>query len=323
MKSAKRILIAHLVVAGAALLTSTQTGAAEAYPSKPIRVIVGTVPGGATDLTTRLVANKMSEKLGQQIIVENKPGADTMVATRYVKEQPADGYTILAQSVGFSTLPYVKLDPGYSLRDFTGVGMMTRVPFLMLVGTDEPVRSLADYVDRAKKVPLSYGHGGVASAPQIAAETFLRAYSLDVQAIPYKGNGAVMPDVVAGRVSMFFDAYISSASFVKGGRMRALAVAAPQRLSAAPDVPTFKEQGLDFSYSVWLGLVARAGTPQDVVDRLSDALRFALGSKDLADRFRADGAEPTFLTPKDFTAFLAKDFADMAKVASDLNFVKE
>lgn len=297
-------------------------GAGE-YPAKPIRFIVGTAPGGATDLTTRLVAQKMSEKLGQSIIVENRPGGDTLVAVRYVKDQPADGYTILAQSLNFTATPYTRLDPGYAMKDFTGVGMMTRVPFIMLVGGEEPVRTVSDYVARAKAMPLSYGHGGVAGAPQIAAETFLKAYKLNVQAIPYKGNGAVMPDVVAGRLSMFFDAYISSASFIKSGRMRALAVAAPQRIPAAPDIPTFKEQGLDFNYSVWLGLVAKAGTPPEAVARLSEALQYALNSRELSERFKADGAEATFMTPAAFTDYLNREYTEMAKVAADLKFSKE
>lgn len=186
-------------------------------------------------------------------------------------------------------------------------------------GGDEPSRTLADYVGRAKKEKLSYGHGGTASAPHISAELFLRAHGLDVLSVPYKGNGAVMPDVVAGRVSMFFDAYISSAGFLKSGKMRALAVAAPERLAPLPDGPTFKEQGFDFTYSVWLGLLAKAGTPKEIVDRLSDALRYALTSKDLADRFRSEASDPTFVTPSEFNDHLARESADLAKVAAQLN----
>lgn len=304
-------------------LTVAPSVAAEPYPTKPIRFIVGTAPGGATDITTRLVAQKMSEKLGQPIIVENRPGGDTIISIRYVKDQPADGYTILAQSLGFSTLPYIKAEPGYSLKDFYGIGTMTRAPFLMVVGADGPVRTLSDYVRLAKSGNLSYGHGGMASAPQIAAENFLRANNLKVQDIPYKGNGAVMPDVVSGRLSMFFDLYISSSSLIKGGKMRALAVASPERLAAAPEIPTFKEQGYDYNYGVWLGLIAKAGTPPEVVSRLSEALQYALTSKELSDRFRAEGAQPTFMPPKDFNDYLAREYADMAKVAAELKFTRE
>jgi tripartite-type tricarboxylate transporter receptor subunit TctC len=322
MKIASMRAAATLALTFAALMASGMTHAQQ-YPSRPIRFIVGTPPGGATDLTTRIVAQKMSEKLGQPIIVENKAGGDTVIATRYVKEQPADGYTILAQSLGFSTLPHIKLEPGYSLKDFTGVGMMTKAPFLMLVAADSPVRSVPEYVQLAKATPLSYGHGGLASAPNIAAENFLRANKLEVQGVPYKGNGPVIPDVLGGRLSMFFDLYISSASFVKSGKMRALAVAAPDRLAAAPEVPTFKELGLDYSYSVWLGLIAKAGTPPDVISKLSDALQFALNSKELTERFRNDGALTVSMTPKEFTDYLAHESAEMAKVTAEMKFVKE
>ncbi|WP_137894491.1 tripartite tricarboxylate transporter substrate binding protein [Ramlibacter sp. 2FC] len=300
--------------------------AADPYPSRPIRIVVCTAPGGATDITTRLVAQKMSEKLGQPVIVDNRPGADTLVGILHVRDQPADGYTILAQSLNFSTLPYIKKNPGYSPADFTGVGMMSRIPFIFLVGGDEPVRSVADYVAYARKEKgkLSYGHGGVAGAPHIAGELFKRAYGLDdVLAVPYKGNGAVMPDLMAGRVSYFFDAYVSSGGHVASGKMKALAVTAPQRLPTLPNVPTFRELGVDFTYSVWLGLLAKNGTPPEVINKLSEAVRYALNSKEVGDRLRADGSDTSFMPSKEFTEYLAREYADMAKTAADLKFTKE
>lgn len=300
--------------------------AADPYPSRPIRIVVCTAPGGATDATTRLVAQKMSEKLGQPVIVDNRPGGDTLIGILHVREQPADGYTLLAQSLNFSTLPYIKSNPGYSPRDFTGVGMMSRIPFILLVGGDEPVRSVADYVAlaRREKDKLSYGHGGVAGAPHIAGELFKRAYNLnDVLAVPYRGNGAVMPDVVAGRVSFFFDAYVSSGGQIAGGKMRALAVTSPARLPALPNVPTFRELGTDFTYSVWLGLLAKTGTPPEVLNKLSEAIRYALESKEVGDRIRGDGSDTSFMTPKDFSEYLAREYTEMAKVAIDLKFTKD
>ncbi len=321
MRTSVTRLFAGSVMACVMLTTAASSFAADAYPSKLIRIIVCTVPGGATDVTTRLVAQKMSEKIGQQIIVENKPGGDTLLGILYVKDQPADGYTLMAQSLNFSTLPYIKNEPGYKPSDFIGIGIMTRIPFLLIVGGNQPDKTLADYVARAKKERLSYGHGGVAGAPQIGAELFLRTYGLDEIAVPYKGNGAVMPDVMGGRVSMFFDAYISSAEFLKSGRMRALAVAGPSRLAPLPDVPTFKELGKDFTYTVWLGLLARKETPPEVVTKLSNALREAL--KELEPRFRNEGSDPTFVTSQQFTEYLAKEYVDMAKIAADLKFEKQ
>ncbi len=319
-----RTLTRRLWMAAACLaLSGASSFAADPYPAKPIRVVVCTAPGGATDVTTRLVAQKMSEKLGQQVYVENKPGGDTLLGILDVKGQPADGYTILAQSLNFSTLPYIKVNPRYSPDEFTGIGMMSRIPFIMLVGGDEPVSSVADFVARAKKERLSYGHGGIAGAPHIAAEMFLRAYSLDVQAIPYKGNGNVMPDVIGGRLSFFFDAFISSGGHVAGGKMKALAVTAPQRMAVLPSVPTFKELGVDFTYGVWLGLLTRKETPPEVIAKLSEALKYAIESKDLGERIRADGSESRYTTPREFSDMLTKEYADMAKVAADLKFTKE
>ncbi len=314
--------VVSFLVASIAALGPVPAISAETYPSKPIRIVVGTAPGGATDITTRLVAQKMSERLGQPIVVENRPGGDTMVATRYVRDQPADGYTILAQSLGFLTLPYTKKDPGYSLKDFSGIGPMTRAPFLMLVGAGGP-RSLNEYVVQASAGNLSYGHGGVGSAPHITAESVLRAHRLNVLPVPYKGNGAVMPDIIAGRVSMFFDAYISSSGHMKSGKMRALGVTSAERLPAAPDIPTFREQGIDYTFSVWLGLLAKAGTPKEVLRRLSEALRYALTDKALVQRFQADGAESYMLSPEAFDERLASEFASLEKVAADLKLVKE
>lgn len=300
--------------------------AADPYPSRPIRIVVCTAPGGATDITTRLVAQKMSEKLGQSVIVDNKPGADTLVGILNVRDQPADGYTLLAQSLNFSTLPYIKKSPGYSPADFTGVGMMSRIPFIFLVGAEQPTPNMEEFVAYAKKEKgkLNFGHGGVAGAPHIAGELFKRVYGLDdILAVPYKGNGAVMPDLIAGRLSYFFDAYVSSGGHIAGGKMKALAVTAPKRLPTLPNVPTFRELGVDFTYSVWLGLLAKNGTPPEAINKLSEAIRYALESKEVGDRIRADGSDTSFMASKEFTEYLAREYADMAKVAVDLKFTKE
>jgi tripartite-type tricarboxylate transporter receptor subunit TctC len=315
------LLLARCAAACAALIAATSLVAAQGYPNRTVRIIVATAPGGATDVTTRLVAQKMSDKLGQQVIVENKPGGDTLIGILHVKQQPADGYTLLAQSLNFSTLPYIKNDPGYTPSDFVGIGKMTTIPFIMIVGGDQPEKTLADYIARAKSQKLSYGHGGVAGAPQIAAELFLKQYGLNATSVAYKGNGAVMPDIMAGRVSMFFDAYVSSGGHLRSGKMRALAIAAPSRIAPLSDVPTFKELGKDFSYSVWLGLLARKETPPDVVEKLSEALRFALD--DLGPRFRNEGGDPTFMKPQEFTAFLAKEYAEMGQLAQELKWEKQ
>jgi len=266
----------------------------------------------------------MSEKLGQTIIVDNRPGADTLTGTRQAKEAAADGYTILAQANGFSSLPTVRRDPGYDpLKDFTPIGLMLRSPLVMSVGAEQPDRTLADFVARAKSHKLTYATGSVGGPTHIAAAMFIQAAGLDVALVPYKGAGLAMTDVVSGRVDMIFDGYISSSGHLKSGRLRPLAVTSLARIAPLPGVPTFQEQGLNFTYALWLGLVAKSGTPKEAIGRLSDALAYALNSKDLNARFRAEGSDPSFVTPEEFGRYLKNEVTQMAKLASDLNLPKE
>jgi tripartite-type tricarboxylate transporter receptor subunit TctC len=307
-----------------ALAAASSAAAADAFPSHPVRIIVPASPGGALDLTTRLVAAKMSEKLGQTVIVDNRPGGDSILGTRLAKEAPADGYTILATANGFSLLPFLKLDPGYDpLKDFTGLGLMIRSPMVMDVGVNQPERTVKDFIAEAKGGRLTFASGGVGGPPHVAAVMFFQAAGLDVTHVPYKGNGAAMPDVISGRVNTIFDGYISSAAFIKGGKLRPLAVTSAQRMAVMPEVPTFVEQGVDYTYTLWLGLVMRAGTPQDAVQKLSEALKYATSSKELDERFRSEGSDPSFVTPNEFNDYLTKEVAQMGKLASELRLPKE
>lgn len=313
-----------ITVATVALAFGASPVAARTYPTRPVRIIVPAAVGGGLDLTTRLVAQKMSEKLGQPVIVENRPGADTLLGTRIVKSLPADGYTILAQANGFSVLPAMKLDPGYDpLKDFTGIGPMLRAPQIMVVGASQPDRTLQDFVARAKSGKLLYASAGVGGPPHIGAALFLQQTHLDVEHVPYKGNGAALPDVAGGRVPMIFGAYVAMAPYIQGGQLRPLGVTGNARIAALPSVPTFKEQGVDYTYYFWLGLLARAGTPHEVVEVLSEALRYATTSKDLAERFRAEGSEPMSISPREFDDYLTKEVAQMARLMADLKVVKQ
>lgn len=308
-----------------ALVGSTSVMAADPYPTKPIRIIVPVPPGGAMDITTRLVALKMSEKLGgQTIIVENRPGGDTTLGTRLVKDAPADGYTILSQSNGFSTAPALKLDPGYDpLKDFTPLGPMLRGPVIIEIGGDEPDRTLRDFITRAKTSPLSFASPGIGSAPHLAGEMMLRRAGIDVQHVPYKGAAAAYTDVVSGRVAMMVDGYAGSAPYIKSGKMKAIAVTSSTRIAPLPDVPTLVEQGVDLTYSYWLGLIVKSGTPKEVVQRLSEALQYATSTKELSDRFRADGTDPSFMTPAEFGDYISKEITQVNKLVADLKIAKQ
>jgi tripartite-type tricarboxylate transporter receptor subunit TctC len=310
-----------------ALAFATSALAADAFPSKPIHLVVNTAPGGLTDVTTRLVGQKMAEKLGQPVIVDNRPGADGLIGIRFVKAASADGYTLLATAGTIAIQPAVKQDPGYDLmKDFTGVGPMVRAPLLMVVGPGQPDKTVADFIARAKANPdkLSYASAGVGTTTHVGAAMFLQQSNLNLLHVPYKGNGAAIPDVIGGRVSMIFEAYGSGLSKVKSGKLRALGVTSTTRLAALPEIPTIAEQGVpNFSYYLYIGVLAPAGTPKDVVQRLSEALRSATSSNDLKGRFREEGSEPMTMSPEEFTEFLRRDAAQMSKLVADLKLPKQ
>ena len=309
------------------MAVGVSAAAADAYPSRPIRIVVNTAPGGLTDITTRLVAQKMSERLGKPVIIDNKAGADGLLGIRYVKTQPADGYTLLGAAGTVAIQPEVKLDPGYDLvKDFTGVGPMVRSPLLLVEGTSQPDKTIADFVARAKAAPdkLTYASAGVGTTTHLGAAQFLQQAGVKAMHVPYKGNGAAMTDVIAGRVTMIFEAYGSGASKVKGGQLKALGVSSSNRLPGLPDVPTIAEQGVPgYSYYLWLGLLAPAGTPKDVLAKLSDALHFALNSRELSDRMREDGAEPMIMSPDEYNDFLKRDVTQMNKLVSSLGIQRQ
>lgn len=322
----KHRFLYSLLALGMALSASAAV-AADAFPSRPIRIVVNTAPGGLVDVTTRLVAQKMGEKLGQSIIIENKAGADGLLGIRYVKSQPADGYTLLGTAGTVAIQPSVKLDVGYDLvKDFAGIGPMVRSPVLMVEGPTQPDRNVADFVARAKANPgkLAYASAGVGTTTHLGAALFLQQAGLNVIHVPYKGNGAAMPDVIAGRVTMIFEAYGSGAGKVKAGQLKALGVTSAKRLPGLPDVPTIAEQGVPgYSYYLWLGLLAPAGTPKDVLARLSEALNFALTSKEVGDRMREDGSEPMTMSTDEFNEFLKREVAQMNKFITELGISKQ
>jgi tripartite-type tricarboxylate transporter receptor subunit TctC len=310
-----------------ALACTLPTHAAETFPTKPVRIVVNVAAGGLTDVTTRLVAQKMAAKLGQPVVVDNRAGADGLLGIRYVKTSPADGYTLLATAGTVAIQPAVRQDPGYDLiKDFTGIGPMVRSPLVMVVGPNEPDKTLADFMARAKANPnkLSYASAGVGSTTHIGAAMFLHKTGLSLLHVPYKGNGAAMADVIGGRVPMIFEAYGSGAPKIKAGQLRALGVTSTTRLAAFPELPTVAEQGVpNFSYYLYLGLLAPAGTPKDVVQRLSEALRSATSSNDLKERFAADGTEAMTMSPEEFNEFLKRDVAQMAELVTTLKIEKQ
>ncbi|AHG64163.1 Bug family tripartite tricarboxylate transporter substrate binding protein [Advenella mimigardefordensis] len=302
-------LFLQSVIAGS-LLGFTSAALANDFPERPLRIIVNTGPGGLVDLSTRLVAEKMSENLGQPVVVENRAGGDGGLGARTVKTAKPDGYTLLSSAGTVVIQPLVKLNPIYDMKDFTGVGPVLRSPVLMVTGASQPDKTLADFIARAKANPgkMSYASAGVGTTTHIGAALFLKQAGLNLLHVPYKGNGTAMPDVMSGRVDMIFEAYGSGAPKVNSGSLKALAVTSTSRLADLPNVQTFAEQGVkDFSYYLWVGMLAPAGTPEPVVKRLNEALRYALSSKEITERFRTDGSEALSMTPAEFDQFLVSE----------------
>lgn len=323
-----RIILTVSWISAATLLAALMSvvSAKESYPSKPVRIIVPAAPGGGLDITTRLVAQKMAEDLGQSVIVENRAGGDTLLGTRLVKDAPADGYTLLAQANGFTVLPALKLNPGYDpVRDFAAIGVMVRAPQVMAVGAEQPYHGVQDFIARAKDAPrtMSFGSAGVGGPPHIGAAMFLQHVNIDILHVPYKGNGAALPDVAAGRVDMIFGSYVAIAPYIDGGKLKALGITSTTRFAQLPDVPTFIEQNIDYTYYFWLALFAPVGTPQTVIDRLAEALHHAVTSKDLSERFIAEGSDPTPIPIQDFERSVADEVHRMSEVLAGLNIAKQ
>lgn len=323
----KRPTLKVAALLGIALGCSNPSFAAESFPTRPIRIVVNTAPGGLLDFTIRLVAKEMGANLKQSVIVENRAGGDGLIGINVAKAAPADGYTLLGSAGTMAFQQVIRQDPGYDLtRDFTGVGFVGRSPFLVVMSPDQPDKSLKDFVGRAKASPnsLSYASAGVGTAPHFAAAIFNQKAGLHLLHVPYKGNGPAIPDVMSGRVNMIFEAYSSSRGYISSGKLKPLAVTSTTRIAALPNVPTLAEEGVSgYSYYTWMGLVAPAGTPGDVVQRLSEALKSALSNKALTDRLNGEGIETPHMTTPEFNDFMVKEVAQTRKLVTDLNLPKQ
>jgi tripartite-type tricarboxylate transporter receptor subunit TctC len=326
-KPLRRRLALGLTLLPALLMASVGSRAADPYPTRPIRIVVASAAGGALDITTRMVAKQMGDTLGQQVVVENRVGAGSLIALRSVKAAPADGYTLLAGVNTVAIQQALSVDPGYDLmKDFVGVGLLTRAPFLLVTGAGQPDRKLPDLLARARARPgkVTYASAGIGSTTHLAAALFAQRAGAELVHVPYKGNSAAWTDLVAGRVDLLMEGYAAGASLIKEGKLRALGVTSRSRIEALPDVPTINEQGVPgYSFYFWIGLLAPAGTPPEVVQKLSGALRGAMANAELSRRFRADGAEPMNLSPEETSEFLRGESAAAFKLAAELNLPRE
>lgn len=305
------------IAAPAALAQIRSPGSGQAYPAKPVRLVAPFAPGGGSDFIARLMAQKLTERFGQQVVVENKPGAGGNLGAESVVRSPADGYTILLTPASYTVNPAlykISFDP---IADITPIIQLSQGPFVIAVHPSVPAKSLKELVAVAAKAPdrLSYASSGNGSIVHLATEYFLDMANVKIVHVPYKGSGPALNDTVAGNVQVVFGSVATALQYVRSGRLRALAVTTAQRIPAAPDIPTVAEAGWP-AYEVinWHGLAGPKGLPKEVVARLNREANAALKSPDVEKILAADGLTAAGGTPERFDAILKSEIGRWAKV---------
>jgi tripartite-type tricarboxylate transporter receptor subunit TctC len=300
-----------------ALAFSCAAGA-QSYPTKPVRFIVSFPPGGSSDLIARAIAPHMSERLGQPVVVENRPGAGGMIGVDAVAKAPPDGYTIGLAAAGAlsSNISLYPKMPFHPEKDLAHISTLAMIPFFLIAHPSQPP-TLKEVIAKAKSAPgtLSFGHGGNGSTMHLSGELLNMLAGVKIQAVPYKGSGPVSADVLGGQVPLGVVDVPSAISNVRAGKLRALAVTSKRRISAAPEVPTFEEAGVPGYEAIgWFGVVAPAGTPRPIIERLNAQIRAALEAPQIRQRALDAGTEPFTTTPEAFSAMIREETQKWAKV---------
>ncbi|MDQ2081494.1 tripartite tricarboxylate transporter substrate binding protein [Xanthobacteraceae bacterium Astr-EGSB] len=302
------------------MLACPDAGHAQKYPAQSVRIVVPFAPGGATDIIARMVAARLSTRLGQTFVVENRGGGSGIPGTVAVQQARPDGYTLLLSGNGphatnvalYEKLPY---DP---LKDFTQISLTGLLPLVLNVNPKAPFRTLPEFVQWAKANPgkMNYGSPGAGSPPHLAMEMLAQSHGLDMVHIPYKGSAPAITDLVAGHIPAMFDNVLASLSNIQSGTIVALGVTTSQRVAALPAVPTFREAGVgDFEASTWTLLTAPAGTPSTIVEQLSAEVRLIFSDPEIQQRLQQQGVVPTVSTPEQTQAFVASEIEKWTQVA--------
>jgi tripartite-type tricarboxylate transporter receptor subunit TctC len=292
---------------------------AQAYPAKPVRLVVPFPPGGSTDIVARIVAQKLSDRLGQQVVVENRGGAGGTIGAEAVAKAPPDGYTLVVGTTStHAVAPSVYGKIGYDpVKDFAPISLIAVTPYLLVVNPSVNVKSLQEFVGYVKARPgkLNYASAGTGSTTHLAMEMLKSAAGLYIVHIPYNGNGPAGTAVIAGQVEILFGSLPAVLPHAKSGRVRPLAVGTPKRSPSLPDVPTVAESGFPgFDASLWLAIMAPAGTPAPIVDRLQKEIHAVIASPDTADALNKAGAEPITSTPAELAAMVKDGVEKYGKV---------
>jgi len=310
----ERVLVLSLALLG----TGADCALAQNYPARPIRLVVASSPGGASDILARLLAQKLGEALGQQVVVDNRGGASGVIGTSIVAGAAPDGYTLLIIQPSLTINPsMVRKLPYDAMRDFAPVSWVVDAVQIMTVNPSVPAKSVKELIALAKSKPgqLTFGSPGLGTSPHMTAELFKQTAGVDMPQIIFKGSGMAFISLISGEISAAVSTALSAMPHVTSGRIRPLAVTASKRLRVLPNVPTFVESGLPtFVTTQWFGILAPAGTPRPIVDRLYQALTRGASSPDFVERMTAQGVDVVNRKPEEFAALIKRETAQWAKV---------
>lgn len=307
----------------ALLLAVSQFAAAQPYPSKPIRLVIGLAPGGATDIMARTLTPALSEELGQSVVVDNRPGAAGSIGAAIVAKAPPDGYTLFLASSSFTSNAVLQKNASFDpLQDFEPITNIASGPFLLVVRNSLPVNSVQELIAYAKANPgkLNFASSGIGSTAHLSGELLKRAAGIEMTHIVYRGAGPALADVLAGQVDLMFASIVSSVNHAKSGKLRALAVTSTKRSALLPQFPTVDEAGVPgFEMIGYFGLLAPAHTPAPIIERLQSAVARAVKRPEFVERVAADGAEPDGGTPAELHALLERDMKKLSELLQAAN----
>jgi tripartite-type tricarboxylate transporter receptor subunit TctC len=309
------------------LLFAAPNAFAQTYPDHPVRIIVPTPPGGPVDVMARVIGNALPAQLGQNVFVENKPGAGNTIGSKMVADATPDGYTLMVSAAsGLIMSPMIYKNAGYDATSFAPVALIAEAPQLLVINPQLPFKSVADLVAYAKANPgkLNYSTGGSGTLPHLAAELFKGETGTQIVHVPYKGGGPALTGVVAGEVQMTFDPVATSLQLIRAGKLRALAVASGKRVAELPDVPTMAESGYPaLTAGAWTALLAPKGTPPAIIAKLNAATNAALNAEATKSTLAKLGAEPRGGTPEQLAAHMANETKKWRPVVEALNLKPE
>ena len=309
------------------LTTLIDVAGAQSFPAKPIRVIVAYPPGGSTDIIARILGQKLTERFGQNILVDNRAGAAGMIGASIAAQATPDGYTLLLSDTPFVVNPSVFAKVAYDpVKDFTPIVMVAQSPLMLVVNVGVPAQSLQELIKLAKAQPgkFTIASAGTGASSHVVAELFKMRAGVNMTHVPYKGLGPALAEVAGGQVNAVFSSIPAAMPLVKGGKLRVLGVCSPRRVAVAPEVPTMEEGGVrDFEAAIWYGYQGPAGMPKAVVNTLSTEIARAAELPDVRERFLGMGLDPLLLMPREFHAYIAAELKKWAEVVKAANIKAE